>query len=1183
MNQLKHPPNKLALVAFLYCWLNLSLLAFTSTPQPDLFGRQIRPLFKERCFACHGALKQEANLRVDTVASILLGGDSGPTIKPHHPDDSLLLIRITSSNLSSRMPPEGHALTPTEIDTIKAWISNGALPPAKDQPEPAPTDHWAFQSITQPTISIATQQNSFSNPIDHFLSIELANNHISPLPISDPSLRVRRLYLDLIGVPPTPQQLELFLRDTSPDAYNQLATRLLHSPQYGERWARHWMDVWRYADWFGRRYVPDVWNSAPQIWHWRDWIVHSLNNDVGYDQMIREMLAADEVKPGDPSSAVATGFLIRNWYALNPNDWMRSNVEHTGKAFLGLTFQCAHCHDHKYDPITQEDYFSFRAFFEPIGIRQDRIPGQPDPGQFQEYEYSTQRKVQRLGIVSIFDKALDAKTHFYTNGDERNRDHNHSPINPNIPKFLAYNFVPPIAPLQLPPQASYPGLNPELRIALQNEAQQKVQQARDNLTKLKPQFNATTNSSSFQYALAKLHKAETQHEFEQLRSEFYSSNSSTNQPLAGLQSLLLNATLGRRMVFRPLPEVNAQFSQALVSFDIALLSQAHFNFQLTRDSTQGLTAAFIGFENGEIRAYQPSSFQEFVIAKVDSPNSSQRYHVELQVDLPKDQCLLTIQTIPTREIIAKNIPIALNQWNPYNDLTKGLLFDARPGALAAIDNLKLSIINPNSIPPTTLLNIDFEPPSFASNSELIPTNHWRSLSFSIPPADSRIVAKIPSITTLAREKEITQLRRAAHRPQLKIQTAQAQLVAAQAELDALQATILADDQNTLLSANSQTTDEHRKLALYANNLQHLANLRHHEANFLAAEYSLAESEAKPATDSNRNADIVAAMTVFNQAQTLLDTIKNATALEPSDNYQRLTRTYPTTSTGRRKALAEWITHQDNPLTARVAVNHIWMRHFHKPLVPSVFDFGRSSPPPKQLTLLNWLAAELIRSNWSMKRIHYLIVTSQAYQRSSSMAHPNAHTLDPDNELYWRMNTGRMEAEVIRDSLLHIANSLERTIGGQELENNLSFTSYRRSLYYCCQPEEDGKSPIGQLFDGPDPTDCYRRTRTIIPQQALALTNSPLIHQVATTLHDQIQQQLLTDSTPANYIIVAFKSILNRSPSPAELAYCQDFLTSTTIPTTSTSNNLIGQPPVTSNRHVSLLRVLFNHNDFVTIR
>ena len=180
------------------------------------------------------------------------------------------------------------------------------------------------------------------------------------------------------------------------------------------------MDVWRYSDWYGRRAVPDVLNSYAQIWRWRDWIVRSLNDDKGYDRMVREMLAADELAPADDDDLVATGFLVRNFYRWNYNNWMQDNVEHTGKAFLGLTFNCCHCHDHKYDPITQEEYFRFRAVFEPLELRHDRVPGEPDPGPFPKYDYGTAYKPITSGMVRVFDEKLDAKTFFYTGGDERN-------------------------------------------------------------------------------------------------------------------------------------------------------------------------------------------------------------------------------------------------------------------------------------------------------------------------------------------------------------------------------------------------------------------------------------------------------------------------------------------------------------------------------------------------------------------------------------------------------------------------------------------------------------------------------------------------------------------------------------------------------------------------------------------
>src|SRR5207253_2242908 len=161
----------------------------------------------------------------------------------------------------------------------------------------------------------------------------------------------RRIYLDLIGLPPTPAEQSAFEKDDSPYAYERVVDRLLASPQYGERWGRHWMDVWRYSDWDG--YGAEVRESQPHIWRWRDWIIESINADRPYDQMITEMLAADEIAPDDPQTLRASGFLVRNWYKFNRNVWLEGTVEHTSKAFLGITLNCARCHDHMYDPILQ--------------------------------------------------------------------------------------------------------------------------------------------------------------------------------------------------------------------------------------------------------------------------------------------------------------------------------------------------------------------------------------------------------------------------------------------------------------------------------------------------------------------------------------------------------------------------------------------------------------------------------------------------------------------------------------------------------------------------------------------------------------------------------------------------------------------------------------------------------------
>ncbi len=430
-----------------------------SNAQPEqasrvVYERDVRPILRKRCIACHGSLKQESSLRLDTAKHLLTGSEEGAIVQPGS-SEGRLLKRIASKEDSFRMPPDGKPLSPNEVDAIRRWLVEGAEHDPDEPSDPDPKEHWAFQIPRQRPID--NGQLPSSHPIDGFISEQLQKVGIAPRARAEKETLLRRLSIDLIGVPPSAEELATFLGDGSEQAYEKQVDRLLADPRHGERWGRHWMDVWRYADWHGRRYVPDVWNSAPQIWRWRDWIVQSLNQDRGYDQMIHEMLAADEVAPGDATASVATGFLIRNWYALNPNDWMRANVEHTSKAFLGLTMNCAHCHDHKYDPISQEDYFRFRAYFEPIQVRQDRVLGEADPGPFQEYDYSVLRKVQRLGAVSVFDQRPDAATYFYTGGDERNRMKEKGSIPPGLPLFLQASGGKPV-PVEFTPESYYPGL-----------------------------------------------------------------------------------------------------------------------------------------------------------------------------------------------------------------------------------------------------------------------------------------------------------------------------------------------------------------------------------------------------------------------------------------------------------------------------------------------------------------------------------------------------------------------------------------------------------------------------------------------------------------------------------------------------------------------------------------------------
>lgn len=390
----------------------------------------IKPLLKERCYACHGALKQKAGLRVDTAAAMRQGGDEGDILARDH---SLLIERVITTDKQDRMPPEGEGsmLTAEQVAKLRSWIAAGAPGPAEEKPEADPRAHWAYQPL-----------RSSGKSMDALLAARLAAQGLKPQPEAAPELWLRRVYLDLIGLPPTPPQIAAFLKDTSAPARQRVVDHLLAAPQYGERWARHFMDIWRYCDWYGLG--GQLRHSQKHLWHWRDWIVESLNADKGYDRMIVQMLAADELAPEDRANLRATGFLARSYYLFNRTTWLDETIEHTCRAFLGLTMQCVKCHDHKYDPIEQTDYYRMRAVFEPLHVRLDPWEGEAD--------------LEKNGLPRVYDLHLTQPTYRHVRGDEKNEDKS-KPLPPGIPQVLEFASFQP-AEVRLPPASARPVLLP---------------------------------------------------------------------------------------------------------------------------------------------------------------------------------------------------------------------------------------------------------------------------------------------------------------------------------------------------------------------------------------------------------------------------------------------------------------------------------------------------------------------------------------------------------------------------------------------------------------------------------------------------------------------------------------------------------------------------------------------------
>ncbi len=1134
-----------------FCAPATLLLAQDCKASESVYISRIRPLFQERCYACHGSLKQESGLRLDSGKLIRRGSRNGPIVLANSPEKSELLQRVTSEDIDHRMPPIGKPLTDQQIKWIRDWVAAGSPSPAGEQPEADPHSHWSFRQPRRPPLPLISQPGWAYNAVDRFVHARYDQQELKPVADAPPAVLLRRVYLDLVGLPPSADQLQAFLADPSQEHYVRVVERLLASPRYGERWGRHWMDVWRYSDWYGRRNVNDVRNSAPQIWRWRDWIIDSLNSDKSYAKMVQEMLAADELAATDDSAWPATGYLIRNYYSLNPNDWMRHSVEYTGKAFLGLTFNCAHCHDHKYDPITQEDYFRMRAFFEPMGVRQDRVPGQSDPPPYPPYVYSGSRTAVRIGMVRIFDEKPDAKTWFYTDGDERNKDKERGTIAPGVPAFLA-DLFPPVRPIHLPLSGWYPGARPNIQQAVLDEQRRVVTTARTTLARAADQ-QVDTSGLKEQLEIARA-------AFDTALKEAIASGQAG--ALVGRQSLSIDATTGRRIVQNTVPGLKAVPQGTRITFQLQILEDNHVNFQLARNTRTGHTALYVAFAGGRIGAYQPGGTMPFTAGRYDFTTGQNRFHVSLVLDPVQDTAALSVKLHGAEGFLVHDRPIALNGWDPTKNPHQPFTFDCRTGTQALVDEIELVAGDQRYF-------WGFEPPRFADGEDVEGIAGWVIHPQSQPAATS--VVSMIGACELARESytKMKQAESALEVASLESEVARKGLTANTLKLASLEATIAADNARR---AQGRSADL-ETLSREAYRQQLAAGAAMASWQILEARYELCRARALAISDKQKPDRIdkyeqqLAA--VRKQHQEVADKRAKTPA---SPDYTLLSRVTSKRSTGRRASLAHWITHPRNPLTPRVAVNHIWLRHFHSPLVESVYDFGRNGKPPTHPRLMDWLAMELVEHDWSMKRLHRLMVTSHVYQLSDHASggggavHENA-VCDKDNRWMWRRTRGRMEAEVIRDSVLWLAGRLDTTMGGQVLLNTLAMTTSRRSLYYELYPEAGGNTEFAQLFDPPDPCDCFQRSATVVPQQALAMSNSALIHTASAETARRISGR-----TPDVFIRNAFLHVLSRPATAEEVAACEEF-----------RDKQMQELKDENQVRESLVRVLFNHNDFVTVR
>jgi len=386
------------------------------TPQQEQFFEQkIRPLLAENCFKCHGPSKQESELRLDSPAAMSRGGASGEKLIAAGDPEQSYLVKVVRHEGDIKMPPETK-LNDDQIAFLSEWIRQGAPWPATTSPEPSALsaiervdvhrrEHWAYQPVTRPSVPEVNHASSVS-PLDAFILAKLQAKGLSPSPQADRRTLIRRLAFDLTGLPPTSDEVEAFAADQSPDAYERLVDRLLASPHYGERWGRHWLDVARYADTMGYAFERD--RRYPYAYTYRDYVIDALNRDLPYDRFLKEQLAADQLDlGGDPKPLAALGFITVGRKFLAVHDTYDDQIDVVTRGMLGLTVACARCHDHKYDAIPTEDYYSLYGVLANCSEPEpENLPILADPARIAGYQ-EFEKEMKRLqGDV---DKYLDER------------------------------------------------------------------------------------------------------------------------------------------------------------------------------------------------------------------------------------------------------------------------------------------------------------------------------------------------------------------------------------------------------------------------------------------------------------------------------------------------------------------------------------------------------------------------------------------------------------------------------------------------------------------------------------------------------------------------------------------------------------------------------------------------------
>ena len=1055
------------------------------------FATQIQPLLEKHCTECHGKEKQKADLRLDLRPHAFKGGSGGPVIVPGDSGKSALVQRVLSEEKDERMPPKGPGLTGAETALLKAWVDAGAVWPETEADRAAQVDkrleHWAYQPLW-PMESGAG--------IDGYIDTALGKAGLRRSPEAPREVLIRRVSYDLTGLPPTPEEVAAFVADPAPDAYEKLVDQLLGSPRYGERWARHWLDVVRFAESDGF----ETNRPRANAWHYRDYVIRSMNEDKPYTAFVREQLAGDSL-----GEDAATGFLVGGAVdrvkspdkVLTANqraDELHDMVGTAGAAFLGLSINCARCHDHKFDPIPAKDYYAIKAVFQ--GVKHGERPLRSKDSDVRERRAAELRKSLA---------PLETQLAGYRPATRNTRIVLLDDAAP-----LAAAGRPGIRQIEQPRNGAPIEYSPGTERGQAGDRGDLERLPNLGLSYRYWQVGSKENVFAWEPQLAGRYRiwvswgAWTSHS----RDARYVLDRDGDPVTTGDQLELASIDQSRFSDGAPAVAGQRRWSGFRLAGEQDLTAQSVVLLR-TGDSDGPTVADAVAFE--EVTPQQAPASQPALRPPVSHGANEDRFEpVEakyLRFTVTRTEgnepCIDELEVFPpdsrTRNLAQKNAKVTVS------------------GTYANGGNKLHQVAHLND----GKYGNDF---SWISNER---RGGWVQLEFAKPEKVNRVVWSRDRRT--AKNLKPFQDRLASgYRIEVSLDGDSWTCVAGSEDrLDPVYRSVVTEIP-TLPAIPPGKAGEVRLLAEQA------AKLDSELAVITKAEMVYA-GQFEPPGPTHR----------FHRG----DPIQPREEIQPgalSQVGRPLVIPATATEAERRLALADWLVDPANPLPARVAVNRVWHYHFGTGLVDTPSDFGINGGRPTHPELLDWLAGYFIQNGWSFKKLHRAIVVSGTYRQSGGWQE-EAGRKDSGARLLWRFPPRRLEAEALRDSMLAVSGKLDLRMGGpgfdlfEPNENYVKVYKTRaeyspnefRRMVYQSKPRAVLDDFFG-AFDCPDAGQpAPKRTSSTTPLQALNLLNGGFALQQAGYLAERVRREAGEDA--GAQIRRLYLLVYGRQPSAEDLA------------------------------------------------